>query len=110
MLERLGIQAIAVSNGREAVQSFQTSLFNLILMDCQMPEMDGFEATQAIRDLEVGESRVPIIALTANAMQGDRERCIECGMDDYLSKPIALDRLADSLHRWLDQTAKAPSP
>jgi len=109
MLERLGIPAIAVSNGREAVESFQASLFNLILMDCQMPEMDGFEATQAIRDLEVGESRVPIIALTANAMQGDRERCIECGMDDYLSKPIALDRLADALHRWLDQSANTPS-
>ena len=109
MLERLGIPAIAVSNGREAVESFQASLFNLILMDCQMPEMDGFEATKAIRDLEVGESRVPIIALTANAMQGDRERCIECGMDDYLSKPIALDRLADALHRWLDQSGNMPS-
>ncbi len=107
MLERLGISAIAVPNGRQAVQSFQSSLFNLILMDCQMPEMDGFEATQAIRELEVGDSRVPIIALTANAMQGDRERCIECGMDDYLSKPIALDKLAGALHRWLEQPVDA---
>ncbi len=107
MIERLGISAVAVPNGRQAVQSFQSSLFNLILMDCQMPEMDGFEATQAIRELEVGDSRVPSIALTANAMQGDRERCIECGMDDYLSKPIALDKLAGALHRWLEQPVNA---
>jgi CheY-like chemotaxis protein len=69
-------------------------------MDCQMPEMDGFEATRLIRERE-GSRRVPILAMTANAMAGDRERCLEAGMDDYLAKPIAILDLKDALLRWL---------
>jgi two-component system sensor histidine kinase/response regulator len=72
-------------------------------MDCQMPEMDGFEATTEIRNLDEDKGRVPIIALTANAMKGDRSRCLEAEMDDYLSKPVDLQRLGEALRRWTDR-------
>jgi len=75
-------------------------------MDCQMPEMDGFEATAEIRKLENEKTHVPIVALTANAMSGDRNRCLEAGMDDYLSKPIDLHRLGEILRRWTEAAAK----
>lgn len=102
MLEILGCSAIAVENGRLAIDLLQKQAFTLILMDCQMPTMDGFEATRLIRQQEqpLG-TRIPIVALTANALQGDRETCLACGMDDYLSKPFSLDQLRALLHRWL---------
>jgi CheY-like chemotaxis protein len=70
-------------------------------MDCQMPVMDGFEATRRIREDQAGARRIPIVAMTANAMQGDRERCLDAGMDDYIAKPVTLDVLRAALFRWL---------
>lgn len=99
MLARLGYSHQLVANGREALEAAGSGDFSAILMDCQMPEMDGFEATTAIRAFEDGTGRVPIVALTANAMLGDRERCLAAGMDDYLSKPLILRDLADVLDR-----------
>jgi two-component system sensor histidine kinase/response regulator len=95
ILERWGCRADAVASGLEAVQEFMRQRPDVVLMDCHMPEMDGFEATQEIRRLESGaERRTPIVAMTANAMLGDRERCLEAGMDHYITKPIRLDELA----------------
>src|SRR6185436_16109752 len=92
MLEDLGYGVLIAGNGREALHEIERERPELVLMDCQMPEMDGFEATRLIRAAEAraGDAtpRLPIIALTANAMQSDRTKCLECGMDDYLSKPF----------------------
>ncbi len=88
MLESRGHEVIVANNGREAVDRFETAAFDLILMDVQMPEMDGLEATRTIRGMETGDARIPIFAMTAHAMRGDREKCLEAGMDGYLSKPI----------------------
>jgi PAS domain S-box-containing protein len=98
-LEKLGYRAQAVANGVAAVEAVQREEYDLVLMDCQMPGMDGFEATRQIR--RSPRPRVPIVAVTAHAMVGDRQRCIREGMDDYLSKPVALDALADVLATWL---------
>ena len=102
LLNKLGYAAHVVNNGQEAVDAIECLPYALVLMDCQMPLMDGFEATHAIRRAESsGKTRLPIIAMTANAMQGDRERCIAAGMDDYISKPIDTDRLQAMLEHWL---------
>ncbi len=106
MLERIGYQPDVVSNGQEAVAAFERGLYSVIVMDCQMPMMDGYEATRRIRELEQRadstrtRAHVPIIALTANAMPGDRERCKAAGMDDYLTKPVKTDDLGKILERW----------
>ncbi len=102
-LAKLGIQARAVTNGAEAVEALENTEYDLVLMDCNMPVMDGFEATHQIRAM--GKSQLPIIALTADAMVEDRERCLREGMSDYLSKPVQLPRLAGVIAKWL-----APSP
>ena len=101
-LKQLGYESVAVTTGTEAVEESEKRNYDLILMDCQMPEMDGFEATSCIRKREsaLGQ-RTPIIGLTAHAMEGDRERCIAAGMDDYLSKPTSLDRLMRTINYWL---------
>ena len=99
-LERLGYSAEAVSNGIEAVNAVRSRSYDLILMDCQMPDMDGFEATAQIRSLEGGKKHTPIIAITAHAMKGDRERCLRAGMDDYLSKPVRLEQLKKILDAY----------
>ena len=103
LLKKLGFQTDVASNGLEAIQLLQKYPYALVLMDCQMPEMDGYEATAQIRKSNNNtlNSKIPIIAMTANAMKGDRDKCIEAGMDDYLSKPVNPDRLADMLKKWL---------
>lgn len=100
-LRTLGYRSMAVSNGREAVAAAMTGAYALVLMDCQMPEMDGFQATAVIRAGEAGGRRLPIIAMTASAMQGDREECLAAGMDDYVSKPITRARLQEVIEHWL---------
>jgi polar amino acid transport system substrate-binding protein len=108
-LMKRGYAVHTVSNGQEGVDAARTLPYAAILMDCQMPVMDGFEATRVIRLNEQGGRRRPIIAMTANAMQGDRERCLEAGMDDYISKPISPQQLNTVLARWVAQedTAEA---
>jgi signal transduction histidine kinase/ActR/RegA family two-component response regulator len=107
LLEKLGCRVDVASNGREAVEMVGLLPYDAIFMDCQMPEMDGFEATQEIRRREGSGARHPIIAMTANAMQGDRERCLAAGMDDYLSKPIRTADLTRALERHLPKTVKS---
>ena len=102
MLEHLGCSVDIADNGRAAVDLYSSKTYDLILMDCQMPEMDGYQATKAIRDAEAASGdgerrRILIIALTAHAMEGDRERSLEAGMDDHLSKPFTLEQLAGML-------------
>ena len=101
MLARLGCSVQTASTGREAVELLAAERYDLVLMDCQMPDMDGYEATAAIRAHEVpGGRRTPIVALTANAVEGDRDRCLAAGMDDYLAKPFRLDDLRGLVARW----------
>jgi CheY-like chemotaxis protein len=97
LLKRLGIVATVVDNGARALEQLEARRWDIVLMDCQMPVMDGFEAVRRWREIEAdrGLPRTPVIALTANAMEGDRERCLSCGMDDYLSKPIDRAALAE---------------
>ena len=103
MLEKAGHQVDLVSNGRAAVEAVDRKPYDLVLMDCLMPQMDGFEATRAIRAAEVGTDRhVPIVALTANAMQRDREQCLGAGMDDYLTKPFTKQALTAAVERWTE--------
>ena len=111
MLKKLGYEATVVENGRQAVDEITSDdSWDLVLMDCQMPEMDGFEATRRIRDHELLHGgKVPIIALTANAMKGDKEACLAAGMTGYLSKPINVDQLAAMLSRYLGGGAGAAS-
>ncbi|MEP6883460.1 MAG: response regulator [Gammaproteobacteria bacterium] len=103
MLENLGCVIDSAENGRVAVEASQSGTYDVVLMDCQMPTMDGLTATGKIREREQtsGAARLPIIALTANAMEGDRERCLAAGMDDFLSKPFTQQQLATLLRRWL---------
>jgi two-component system sensor histidine kinase/response regulator len=116
LLEKSGFRADAVADGRQAVEALQTGSYDIVLMDVQMPVMDGFEATRAIRsgETKVPNPRIPIIAMTAHAMKGDRERCLEAGMDDYISKPISPQALAEALEKWLDlaheQSPRLPAP
>ena len=106
MLAKLGLAVAFAANGEEAVRLARTETFDLILMDCHMPVMDGYEASTAIR-AHATTQRIPIIALTANVMEGNRERCLAAGMDDFLAKPYSLDQLQEVLRRWMGAAATA---
>ncbi len=107
MMRKMGLRADVVANGREAVNALQNIPYDLVLMDCQMPEMDGFEATRIIRNEASGVLNpcVPIIAMTASTMQSDRDKCIQAGMSDFIAKPVQIRELEELLARWLVITA-----
>jgi len=108
ILGQLGLDVTLAHDGNAAVRLHGEGTFDLVLMDCQMPELDGFAASAAIREREVaagGTQRVPVVALTANAMQGDRERCLAAGMDDYLAKPFTKKALRAVISKWLGADA-----
>jgi two-component system sensor histidine kinase/response regulator len=110
MLKSLGLQVTLANNGQQAVELVENCDFDLVLMDCQMPVMDGFQATAAIRQLPLGRGvHLPIAAVTANAMQGDEQNCLEAGMNDFLPKPFKLAQLQALLTRWLPRTGETSS-
>ena len=110
-LERCGCRVDVVGDGTEALEALQTRHYDAVLMDCQMPDMDGYQATGELRRREQGAGRTPVIAMTAQAMDGDRERCIDAGMDDFISKPMRHADLAETLRRWIpSQTRTATKP
>ncbi len=110
MLEKLGCQADVAGNGQEALQMLKLVPYALVLMDCEMPEMDGYTATRAIRAGEREGVRIPIVAMTAHAMNGDREKCLDAGMDDHVAKPVRLDALRRALERWAPALRAEPTP
>jgi len=102
MLAKLGYRADVANNGREAIDAITVGAYDAILMDCQMPEMDGYEATRQLRRAETGTGRhLPVIAMTAAAMTGDREQCLAAGMDDYITKPVSVEAIGNILERWI---------
>jgi len=105
MLERLGLRADVAANGREAVAMCRMLPYDLIFMDCQMPEMDGYAATQEIRGLETPGQHVGIIAMTAEAMVGAREECLAAGMDGFIAKPVKMESLLEAVRRFHPRTA-----
>ena len=107
MLTKLGVEADVATTGLEALDALLGVSYDLVLMDCQMPEMDGYEASRRIRERERGSRRLPIVAMTANAMVGDRERCLDAGMDDYIPKPVRMEDLRRAMSRWLPAGAVA---
>lgn len=108
-LKQLGYAAIVAKDGSEAIEAVKKGTFDIILMDCQMPGMDGFQATRHVREIEAeaNRTRTPIIGLTAQAMEGDRERCLASGMDDYVSKPATIDKLKLALEKWSGESKES---
>jgi CheY-like chemotaxis protein len=102
LLEKLGCTAELACHGRQAIEMWRGGQYDLIFMDCHMPELDGYQAVRLIREYESEGHlrRTPIVAMTAQAMQGDRERCLAAGMDDYISKPVKLENIEQTLERW----------
>ena len=109
MLKKMGCAVTVAENGRVALDLIEERAFDAVLMDCQMPVMDGYEAAREIRKREDAGSRIPIVALTANALKGDRESCLAAGMDDYITKPVKKDELAALLSRWTDPLTRLPA-
>jgi CheY-like chemotaxis protein len=112
-LERCGCRVELVSDGRQALEALSTQHYDAVLMDCQMSEMDGYQATTELRRRENGDHHTPVIAMTAHSMDGDREKCLDAGMDDYISKPMRRQQLIDTLQRWIPpqaDTAVADDP
>jgi CheY-like chemotaxis protein/HPt (histidine-containing phosphotransfer) domain-containing protein len=109
LLDKFGIGAVkVVANGNEALSAYAGASWTAILMDCHMPEKNGYDATMAIREMEKsGQTRVPIVAMTANAMVGDKEKCLQSGMDEYVSKPINIEELKEVLSQWMAFDASA---
>lgn len=101
MLERMGCRVDIASNGLEAVAMTQALQYDIVLMDCSMPDMDGYQAAAEIRRTQQANRRLPIVALTAHAMPEDRAKCMAAGMDDYLSKPVDRELVRQALHRWV---------
>jgi signal transduction histidine kinase/DNA-binding response OmpR family regulator len=110
VLERAGHQCDVVTNGKEVLQALQGASYDLILMDCQMPVMDGFDTTREIRRRHGTGRQIPIVALTASAMKGDRENCLAAGMDDYVTKPIPRDQLLALIDRWIKPSPSQREP
>jgi CheY-like chemotaxis protein len=100
MLIRLGCEVILARHGREALEALRTEEVDLVLMDCQMPELDGYQTTREIRAWGGSFATLPVIALTASAMAEDRQNCIDAGMDDFLSKPLMISKLEATLTHW----------
>jgi two-component system sensor histidine kinase/response regulator len=107
MLGKFGYKAQAVNNGKEVLECLALTSYDLLLMDIQMPEMDGYEATRAIRKSQKAYSQIPIVAITSNAMKGDDEKCFEAGMDDYISKPIDATMLQKKIDHWISRAHPA---
>lgn len=105
-LKKLGCHCDAVANGKEAIEALRNITYDLVLMDCQMPELDGYEATRQIRAMNEKFSSIPIVAMTAHAMKGDREKCLEAGMSDYVTKPIAISDLSEVIKLWTQTNIK----
>jgi CheY-like chemotaxis protein/HPt (histidine-containing phosphotransfer) domain-containing protein len=111
LLENLGCQVDLANDGQEAVERLAVDIeYDVVLMDCRMPRLDGFDATRLIREQESPGRRIPIIAMTASALEGERERCLAAGMDDYLTKPVAPAELEHALRVWTQVPAAAPTP
>jgi CheY-like chemotaxis protein len=108
MFERIGIRIDMAANGREAVQMAAEFAYDIIFMDCFMPELDGYEATAILRERQAGR-RIPIVAITANAMSEDRARCLEAGMDDHLTKPVRIEDIRNALERWVGKPEERSS-
>jgi CheY-like chemotaxis protein len=110
VLEKLGVTTEVAENGRVALDAIANGTFDAVLMDCQMPEMDGYEATRQLRRREAtAGTHLPVIAMTAAAMEGDRDACIAAGMDDYITKPVRADELRAALARWIRPREATPS-
>ncbi len=114
MLENLGCRVDVAANGNEALHMIELVPYDIVFMDCEMPEMNGFDATTELRRRLAGKPHLPVVAMTAKAIQGDRERCLAAGMDDYISKPVRLEDLAAALNCWTanrpDRAGATPAP
>jgi two-component system sensor histidine kinase/response regulator len=106
LLQRAGYQPEVANNGREALAALAHMPFDLVLMDCQMPILDGYDATRGLREIEARTgAHIPVIAMTAHVMQGDREKCLQAGMDDYVAKPVVSSELYEKISYWLARSA-----
>jgi CheY-like chemotaxis protein len=110
MLENLGYQADLVGDGAEAIHAVERTRYAVVLMDCEMPNVDGYEASREIRRREAGRTHLSIIAMTAHSMAGDREKCLAAGMDDYISKPMRAQQLGETIARNLPTAAPVGRP
>ena len=109
LLEKYGYSVATAENGKRALEALAADSFDVVLMDVQMPEMDGFAATAAIRRLPGGLGTLPVIAMTAHALKGDREKCLQAGMDDYVSKPIKIQEVVETIEKWCRQKVRRKS-